>query len=287
MKDKKNKSKIEKANTHKKFKRIDKQKSYPKKEKPFYKEKKSDRFDTKKPIHKKPSTNRIHKTSRKPSLEFMKELFKKCNQNFSDTEYEKLWKFHNMLRKNNDELDLTRIRRFEDYVIKHYVDCTIITTLIKLPSPIVDIGTGAGFPGIPLKIVSPKTYIILGEPRWKRCAFMRNVIEELKLKDVEVYEHKVRGNFPNKVKGVITRAVESILKTLRRSIDFLEVGGQVILMKGPSADPEIEEAKCISEYYKLTKDIKYTIPNTPQKRRLLVYTKIKNKEPLSNKTSTE
>lgn len=217
----------------------------------------------------------LYRISKKPSIEYMKELFGMCGLSLGGKEYEQIWEFHNLLRDKNSELDLTRIRRFEDYVIKHYVDCTIIPTMIKLPSPILDIGTGAGFPGIPLKIVSPETRIILGEPRWKRCMFMREAIDKLQLKNIEVYEHKVYGNFPEKMQGVITRAVESVTKTLKRSIDFLNLGGQVILMKGPSAEPEVIEAKReMSKYYELTKDIKYKIKNTPQRRRLLIYTKI-------------
>lgn len=215
----------------------------------------------------------------KPSIQYMKKLFKRSNLTLKDNEYSQLWEFHKLLRKRNDELDLTRIRRFEDYIIKHYIDCTIIPTMIKLPSPLLDIGTGAGFPGIPLKIVSKSTHIVLGEPRWKRCAFMREVIEKLSLKDIEVYEHKVTGNFPEKMSGVITRAVESVAKTLKRSIDFLELGGQVILMKGPSVQPEINEVAendFLKKHYELTDDIKYKIHNTPQKRRLVIYTKIKN-----------
>ncbi len=217
--------------------------------------------------------------SEKPSISYMKKLFERSNITLKDIEYKQLWEFHKHLRKRNDELDLTRIRRFEDYVIKHYVDCTLIPTMVKLPSPLLDIGTGAGFPGIPLKIVSPSIHIILGEPRWKRCAFMREVIEKLNLKDIEVYEHKVSGNFPQRVNGVITRAVESVAKTLRRSADFLKLGGQVILMKGPSVQPEINEVtedKFLSQHYELSKDIKYNIHNTPQKRRLVIYTKIKD-----------
>ncbi len=221
--------------------------------------------------------NQKKKRSPRPSKAYMINLFQRSEVNLSDDEYDRLWRFHKLLRARNEELDLTRIRRFEDYVIKHYIDSTIIPTLVKLPESLLDIGTGAGLPGIPIKIVSPKTHIILGEPRWKRCKFMREAIEKLELKQIEVYEHKVFGNFPHKMGGVITRAVESILKTLKRSLSFLELGGKAIFMKGPSAQPEVEEAnKKMSRFFELTDDIRYTIKGTPQKRRLIIYTKIKH-----------
>jgi 16S rRNA (guanine(527)-N(7))-methyltransferase RsmG len=235
--------------------------------------------DKGKPKHHKPVNkhNRKRKRSPKPTKVYMIRLFESSGMSLSWEEYDKLWQFHKLLRVRNDELDLTRIRRFEDYVIKHYVDSTIIPSLVKLPESLLDIGTGAGLPGIPLKIVSPKTHIILGEPRWKRCKFMREAIEKLELKGIEVYEHKVFGNFPHRMGGVITRAVESILKTLKRSLSFLELGGKAIFMKGPSAQPEVEEAnRKMSKFFEYTEDIKYTIKGTPQKRRLIIYTKIKH-----------
>jgi 16S rRNA (guanine527-N7)-methyltransferase len=232
-----------------------------------------------KPKHNRPVNkhNRKRKRSPRPTKGYMIRLFERSGMSLSDEEYDKLWQFHKLLRARNEELDLTRIRRFEDYVIKHYVDSTIIPSLVKLPESLLDIGTGAGLPGIPLKIVSPNTHIILGEPRWKRCKFMREAIEKLELKDIEVYEHKVSGNFPHRTGGIITRAVESILKTLKRSLSFLELGGKAIFMKGPSAQPEIEEAnRKMSKFFEYTEDIKYTIKGTPQKRRLIIYTKIKH-----------
>ena len=78
-------------------------------------------------------------------------LFKKCGLDLQPSQLELFWSFHQHLRKRNLEADLTRIRRFEDLVVKHYVDSALVPTLLSLVSPVLDIGTGAGFPGIPIK----------------------------------------------------------------------------------------------------------------------------------------
>ncbi len=58
----------------------------------------------------------------------------------------RLWRFHGLIRSHNDDNDLTRLRSFRDFVVKHYIDCLVVPSLIRLPSPLLDIGTGAGFP---------------------------------------------------------------------------------------------------------------------------------------------
>ena len=181
------------------------------------------------------------------------------------------------LRARNTDQELTRIIGFEPIIIKHYVDCMIVGKFLELPYPIVDVGTGAGFPGIPLKIRYPHLKITLAEPRPKRIAFLKEVIHSLKLKNVDVFEHKVVSrSFRTPMKAVITRAVETIDKTMLRTSGCLEVGGKLIFLKGPAVDPEISEVrKRFGEYFKLTLDKRYELPHTGHSRRLVVYEKLK------------
>ncbi|MCP4136931.1 MAG: 16S rRNA (guanine(527)-N(7))-methyltransferase RsmG [bacterium] len=189
---------------------------------------------------------------------------------------EKLFRdFYDLLVEYNDELDLSRLKRFDDIIIKHFIDSVHITQLIDLPSPLVDIGTGAGFPGIPLKLVNPDLHIILAEPRHKRVSFMNMVIDKLGLEKIEVYPHLVTDKSFFEARGVITRALESVDETLHRVSHFLPAGGKVIFMKGPGADKDKQE---LSEQnhsdYSLDHDMEYTLPGTGFKRRLLVYKRI-------------
>jgi 16S rRNA (guanine527-N7)-methyltransferase len=77
-------------------------------------------------------------------------------------------------------------------VVKHYVDSMIVADLCEIPSPLVDVGTGAGLPGIPLKIRLPKLKLVLAEPRPKRVEFLHEAVSELRLEGVGVFPHKVR-----------------------------------------------------------------------------------------------
>jgi 16S rRNA (guanine527-N7)-methyltransferase len=201
-------------------------------------------------------------------------LFERSGLTLSEDQYRRFWAYHNLIRRNNDALDLTRIRNFESMVIKHYVDSGLVPRLIDLPSPLLDIGSGAGFPGIPMKIVRPETEILLSEGRKRRVAFLEEACRLLGLTGIRVYPHRVSGDFELPVKGVITRAVETISETLDRVAPFLPPGGQAIFMKGPNCQIEIDRALARPEgEFSLARDIPYTIAGTPHKRRLVVFVK--------------
>ncbi|MBF0527249.1 MAG: 16S rRNA (guanine(527)-N(7))-methyltransferase RsmG [Deltaproteobacteria bacterium] len=208
----------------------------------------------------------------KPSLDYLNQLFKQCGIKLSERESRLFWTFHQHLRDRNEELDLTRIRRFEDMVFKHYADCALVPKLVELASPLLDIGTGAGFPGIPIKIMRPEIQLILAEGRGKRVAFLGEMIKTLELRQVVVYPHKVSGSFEHQVKTVITRAFEPMMETLRRAGSFLPPGGKVVFMKGPGCDEEIADScREYDQEYRLDRDIPYVIPGTTFQRRLVVF----------------
>ena len=98
-----------------------------------------------------------------PTFSNFKNLFRRCEIELTPHQYERFWAFHQYLKEQSKNMDLTRIRRFEDLVIKHYVDCTLVSKLVQFISPVLDIGTGAGFPGIPIKILDPDLEIILSD----------------------------------------------------------------------------------------------------------------------------
>ncbi len=182
--------------------------------------------------------------------------------------------FYQLLIRYNEEYDLTRLKTFEDIVIKHFIDSIYFTRLTEIPDSIVDIGTGAGFPGIPLKIFMPNLRIILAEPRFRRVKFMETVIAELGLDRVEIYPHKVTDKSYFDVNGVITRALESVNDTLDRVKHFLPGGGRVLFMKGPEADKDLNAlAPSNSADYRVDRDLEYTLPQSSHRRRLLIFQK--------------
>jgi 16S rRNA (guanine527-N7)-methyltransferase len=193
----------------------------------------------------------------------------------TESQFDLLWRYYVLLERRNPEFDLTRIRSFQDVVIKHFLDCAIVAGLTELPSPLLDIGTGAGFPGAILKIVQPELHIILAEPRHKRVSFLRELIRDLALSGIDVYPQKVVGRLPMEVSGLITRAVEPIITTLNRSVELLGKGGTAIFMKGPAVDPEIRDAaRKMRGLFSIEQDIPYVLPGTPYQRRLIVCRRI-------------
>src|SRR5271169_3079780 len=145
-----------------------------------------------------------------PGRNSLEALLRGCGVILAPAQLDALWTYHRMLRAANSELNLTRIHNFENMVLRHYVDSLLVLDLVELPSPLIDMGSGPGLPGIPLKIARPEVPMILAEPRGARAAFLRDVCVELGLKDVEIFAHKVGKDYPGRVGGVITRAVGPI-----------------------------------------------------------------------------
>lgn len=211
-----------------------------------------------------------------PPFDYFKQLFRQCGLDLSTRQYELFWSFHQILSEKAKEMDLTRIRRFEDMVIKHYVDCALIANFVQLTSPVLDIGTGSGFPGIPMKILQPDLEMILAEGRKYRVSFLEHVCQVLGLKRIKIHPHKISSTFPEAVNTVITRAFETIPETLRRVGGFLNEGGKVIFMKGPACNDEIKTAvQKFTLEYRLVDDIAYVIPSTRFRRRLVIFQRTK------------
>ncbi|MFH1951224.1 MAG: 16S rRNA (guanine(527)-N(7))-methyltransferase RsmG [Pseudomonadota bacterium] len=208
-------------------------------------------------------------------MQDMAALLKQSGIDFSLRQLEQSWLYHTLLRRHNPQLNLTRIHNFKNMVEKLYVDSILPGTLFDLPSPLLDIGTGPGMPGIPLKIAYPHLEIILSESRQKRVTFLEMVIQKLKLQKISAIGRSITPRFQIPVAGVITRALESMEKTLGRVDGCLETGGIVLFMKGPRCDDEIVAAtQKFKGRYNLIQDQSYQIPHTPHNRRLVVFERI-------------
>jgi 16S rRNA (guanine527-N7)-methyltransferase len=206
----------------------------------------------------------------KPSRQSLDILLRRHGVELKKETLDKLWLFHGLLRENNKDQDLTRLNAFETIVERHYADCIIINSFVKKwSSKMLDIGSGAGFPGIPLKLVNPQINLILCEPRPNRVNFLEMAIKKLALQGISVFGHKVTSSsMKEPVDGVICRAFGSIAETLPRLGNSLKKGGLVFFMKGPAVKEELQNWK--SEEYKIAETYFYTIPNSAQQRSLIV-----------------
>jgi 16S rRNA (guanine527-N7)-methyltransferase len=214
----------------------------------------------------------------KPSLQGLDSLLRYHGVELKKETLEKLWLFHGLLREHNKDQDLTRLNAFGTIVEKHYADCIIINSFIKKwPSKMLDIGSGAGFPGIPLKLANPNMHIILCEPRPKRVAFLSLAIAKLELKGIDIFGHKVTSNsMKEPVDGIICRAFGSIAETLPRLSSSLKKGGKAYFMKGPAVKEELDNwnKNGFKEQYSIAEKYFYNIPNSMQKRALIVMERI-------------
>lgn len=197
-------------------------------------------------------------------------------QDFPHKERRQLAQFYRLLMERQNQVNMTRLLTLKDVGLKHFIDCLMIPRLTELKFPLMDVGTGPGFPGIPLKILFPKDPIILAEGVQKRVEFLKDVRDELQLENLPIIGRNINQWFYYPVNGVITRAVEDVGNTLRNVRYSLQTGGRVYFMKGPNVDPEIELAsKEFADHYKLVQDTAYELPNSGLPRRLVVFEKTK------------
>jgi 16S rRNA (guanine527-N7)-methyltransferase len=171
------------------------------------------------------------------------------------------------LKKWNRVYNLTGLRKDEDIIIKHFLDSLLYLKAMPAgKTEVADIGSGAGFPGIPIKIVRPEIDLYLIEPSEKKCAFLRNIIRQLDLKKIEVIEKRVED-----AKGLVavdialTRALFTIKEFIRKASPIVREGGILILSKGPKVGEELKTLKDIG-YDLLT----VALPLSGIKRHLIV-----------------
>ena len=210
---------------------------------------------------------------------FIKEL-KKMNITLTAKQLDQLEKYYEILVIENEKYNLTAITRKEDVYLKHFYDSLTLTKIIDLNNQsLCDIGTGAGFPGIVLKIVYPNLKVTLLDATEKKCKFLQKVIDNLKLKDIEVINE--RAEIFSKVNRekydiVTSRAVAPLKHLLEYSVPLVKINGYYIAMKGEIA----KEIENIDIYYKKLDIIKdkiltFQLPFEKSTRTLIRYQKLK------------
>lgn len=206
---------------------------------------------------------------------FIKEL-KKLNIEITEDQLQKLNKFYELLVEWNKKINLTRITEKEDVYLKHFYDSLTITKVIDLTKveTLCDIGTGAGFPGVVLKIMYPNLKITLVDALQKRVNYLNEIIKKLDLKDIEALH--VRGeDLKEKYDVVTSRAVANIEKLLTYTMHLVNKDGVMIAMKGNIEDELTKEVEAkINRKYKIVEINKFILPIENSNRSLVV---IKNK----------
>lgn len=169
------------------------------------------------------------------------------NIKISEEKIERFYQYMDLILEWNEKINLTAIKDEKEFIIKHFIDSLTIANLIKCKSRLLDIGTGAGFPGIPLKISNEDIEATLIDSVNKKIIVLNDVVQKLNLKKIEALHiraeelaqnNKYRENFD----VVTTRAVSNLSTIAEYMLPFVKVGGKAICMKGPNVEEELKEA---------------------------------------------
>lgn len=207
--------------------------------------------------------------------EFIKAV-KQLKVDLTEEKLEKLNKFYNLLIEWNKKINLTRIEKEDEVYLKHFYDSLTIAKVVDLSEikTLCDIGTGAGFPGIVLKIFYPNLKITLIDSLQKRVNYLNEIIKDLGLDNIEAIH--VRGeDYKGQYDVVTSRAVANIEKLLGYTMHLVSPTGIFVAMKGDiekELTPDVK--KKIEKKYKIEKIEKFLLPKENSNRSLVV---IKNK----------
>lgn len=182
------------------------------------------------------------------SKEFIEILCKECKTQdieIAEEQVKKLETYKDLLLEWNEKMNLTAITDEYEIIIKHFVDCLECTKMIKDEKNIIDVGTGAGFPGMVLAIYYDNIEFTLLDALNKRLIFLQDVVEKLNLKNVKIVHGRAeevarKDDFKEQYDASVSRAVAQLPVLLEYTSPFVKVGGKCIVMKGDNVDDEIK-----------------------------------------------
>lgn len=217
---------------------------------------------------------------------FQEKLKKECERmqiDIKENQIEKFYIYMNLLLEWNQKINLTAITDCDEIIIKHFIDSLTICKYLKKDSSVVDVGTGAGFPGIPLKIIREDLNIILVDSLNKRIRFLEEVIEKLKLENIKAIHSRAEEfgrniKYREKFDYATSRAVANLSTLSEYLIPLVKIKGKVISMKGSTIDEELEESKKAINVLggKVLEIDEFNLPSSDIKRNVVIIEKIKN-----------
>ena len=215
--------------------------------------------------------------------ELLAESCKKINIELTEKQIKQFMDYKDMLLEWNEKFNLTAITDEREIILKHFVDCLAISAGAELAGKkIIDVGTGAGFPGVPVKIAFTDTQMTLLDSLNKRITFLEELKNKLGLENVTCIHSRAEdgGTDKNLREGFdlcISRAVANLAVLSEYCLPFVKVGGCFISMKGPDVKDELNESekaiKVLGGEVKVVKLI--NIPETDINHSLIIIKKIK------------
>ena len=210
-------------------------------------------------------------------------LAKEIDIGFNEEQIEKFYKYMQLLLEWNEKINLTAITDPKEIILKHFIDSLTILKYIKKGAKVIDVGTGAGFPGIPLRILRDDINLTLLDSLNKRINFLKLVIDELKLKNVDTIHGRAEEIGKNKryresFDISFSRAVANLSTLSEYLIPLVKIGGISISMKGSEIKEEIEKSKKAITLLggNINKIDFFELPQSDIKRNLIIIEKEKS-----------
>ncbi|HIW22029.1 MAG TPA: 16S rRNA (guanine(527)-N(7))-methyltransferase RsmG [Candidatus Dorea intestinavium] len=217
----------------------------------------------------------------------LKEYVEKLNVEFTAEMGKKFQDYYELLITWNEKINLTAITQYDEVITKHFIDSLAVADIIEMNKvkSVIDIGTGAGFPGIPLKIVYPHLKVALLDSLNKRINFLNEVITDLELDHVltihgRAEDFGVDKNYRERYDLCVSRAVANLSTLSEYSLPFIKVGGIFAPYKAGDINEEMANSeKAIKILGGKVKKIRYfELPDTDIKRSIPVIEKIRKTE---------
>ena len=217
------------------------------------------------------------------NIEYLEKGIEEIGLDSDETSLAKLERYKDLLVEWNEKMNLTAITEDREVYIKHFVDsiACMLTEEFTEGKTVIDVGTGAGFPGLPLKIYEEGIKLTLLDSLKKRIGFLQTVCSELELEDVEFVHGRAEDfgknpDYREKYDIAVSRAVASLNVLLEYCTPFLKVGGVFVCQKGPAAGDELKEASKAIEVLglRLKNQIEVKLPFMDITHYVLVFEKI-------------
>lgn len=184
-------------------------------------------------------------------IEFQNIFKEECNKNNISIREEKIKLFYDYMKyllEWNEKINLTAIKDEKEFVVKHFVDSLTISEIVGDNKRIIDVGTGGGFPGIPLKLSKENLDVTLIDSVNKKVMVLNDIINKMNLSNIEAIHTRAEDLAQNKEYRedfdiAVSRAVSNMNTLVEYLIPFVKVGGYVICMKGPGYEEELEASK--------------------------------------------
>lgn len=212
---------------------------------------------------------------------YFKELCDEVHIEISEKQIEKFFKYKDLLVEKNKYVNLTAITDEKEILLKHFVDSLTINKYLDNDVSMIDVGTGAGFPGIPIKIIRDDVKVTLLDSLNKRVNFLNEVIENLKLNSISAVHGRAEDlahdlKYREMFDVVTARAVANLATLSELCLPFVKVRGRFICMKGSSVE-EVDEASKALEILggKIVGIDKFVLPDSDIERNIVIIEKIK------------